>query len=95
VEWVQTSANANAHAQLNEIPPAQITAKANENPEEIYQPLRSQGQYYDNETGLHYNRFRYYDPDCGRFVSQVSVPPSGQLSIGGNTCYQIAFYRGT
>jgi RHS repeat-associated protein len=41
--------------------------------ESIHQPLRFQGQYYDNETGLHYNRFRYYDPDCGRFVSQDPI----------------------
>jgi len=37
---------------------------------EEVQPLRFQGQYHDAETGLHYNRFRYYDPDCGRFVGQ-------------------------
>jgi RHS repeat-associated protein len=33
-------------------------------------PLRMQGQYYDSETGLCYNRFRYYDPLTGRFLSQ-------------------------
>nr|WP_202115347.1 RHS repeat-associated core domain-containing protein [Gilliamella sp. Pas-s25] len=27
-----------------------------------------QGQYLDRETGLHYNTFRYYDPDIGRFT---------------------------
>ncbi len=37
---------------------------------EISQPLRFQGQYYDEETGLHYNRYRYYDPDIGRFITQ-------------------------
>ena len=25
--------------------------------------LRFQGQYYDSETGLHYNRYRYYEPE--------------------------------
>ena len=34
------------------------------------QAIRFQGQYYDHETGLHYNRFRYYDPDVGRFIHQ-------------------------
>lgn len=29
------------------------------------QPIRFQGQFYDVETGLHYNRFRYYDSDVG------------------------------
>jgi RHS repeat-associated protein len=32
-------------------------------------PLRLLGQYHDDETGLAYNRFRYYDADTGRFVS--------------------------
>ena len=27
-------------------------------------------QYADRETGLHYNLFRYYEPDAGRFVNQ-------------------------
>lgn len=43
----------------------------------IAQPLRFQGQYFDPETGLHYNRFRYYDPDVGRFVSQDPIGLSG------------------
>jgi len=38
-----------------------------------FQPLRFQGQYFDQETGLHYNRFRYYDPDIGRFISQDPI----------------------
>jgi len=37
------------------------------------------------ETGLHYNRFRYYDPDIGRFISQ---DPIGLY--GGNNLYQYA-----
>jgi RHS repeat-associated protein len=32
-------------------------------------PARFQGQYHDTETGLSYNRFRYYDPEAGAFVS--------------------------
>ena len=35
-----------------------------------YQPFRLQNQYADRETGLHYNFFRYYEPDTGRFVNQ-------------------------
>jgi RHS repeat-associated protein len=31
--------------------------------------LRFPGQYYDDETGFHYNRFRYYDPSTGRYIS--------------------------
>ncbi|MDI3388746.1 RHS repeat-associated core domain-containing protein [Streptomyces sp. B-S-A8] len=34
-----------------------------------YTPLRYPGQYFDPETGLHYNFNRYYDPDLGRYTS--------------------------
>ncbi|MGW7262769.1 putative T7SS-secreted protein [Streptomyces sp. NPDC054842] len=34
-----------------------------------YTPLRFPGQYHDPETGLHYNCFRYYDPEAGRYTS--------------------------
>jgi RHS repeat-associated protein len=36
-------------------------------------PIRFQGQYFDDETGLHYNRYRYYDPNSGRFVSHDPI----------------------
>ncbi|MGP4002869.1 RHS repeat-associated core domain-containing protein [Streptomyces sp. 8N706] len=32
-------------------------------------PLRYPGQYFDPETGLHYNFNRYYDPDLGRYIT--------------------------
>ena len=38
-----------------------------------YQPFRLQNQYADRETGLHYNFFRYYEPDVGRFVNQEKI----------------------
>lgn len=34
-----------------------------------YTPLRFPGQYFDPETGLHYNYFRHYDPDTARYVT--------------------------
>lgn len=34
-----------------------------------YTPLRFPGQYFDPESGLHYNRHRHYDPESGRYVS--------------------------
>ncbi|MGJ3348310.1 RHS repeat-associated core domain-containing protein [Morganella sp. Je.2.23] len=49
------------------------------------QNLRFQGQYFDRETGLHYNTFRYYAPDTGRFTQQ---DPIGLL--GGLNLYQYA-----
>ncbi|MGI4831346.1 MAG: RHS repeat domain-containing protein, partial [Janthinobacterium lividum] len=38
--------------------------------EQVRMPLRFRGQYYDAETGLHYNRFRYYAPQWGRYISR-------------------------
>ena len=40
------------------------------NIEDIVNPLRFPGQYFDSETGLHYNRFRYYSPELGRYLSR-------------------------
>lgn len=36
-------------------------------------PFRFQGQYEDTETGLYYNRFRYYSAAEGRFLSQDPI----------------------
>lgn len=35
--------------------------------------IRFQGQYYDEETGLHYNHYRYYEPHSGRYVSKDPI----------------------
>lgn len=43
--------------------------------------LRFQGQYADAESGLHYNRFRYYEPEAGRFVSQDPIGLGGGLNV--------------
>ena len=47
-----------------------------------HQSFRLQNQYFDKETGLHYNLMRYYEPDTGRFINQ---DPIGLL--GGNNFY--------
>jgi RHS repeat-associated protein len=47
----------------------------------VEQPLRFQGQYQDQETGLHYNRHRYYDPDAGRFVTQDPIGLAGGVNV--------------
>ena len=40
---------------------------------EIQQRVRFQGQYFDAETGLHYNRFRSFDPQLRRYLSQDPI----------------------
>ena len=40
---------------------------------DAHQPFRLQNQYFDEETGLHYNFFRYYEPDTGRFINQDPI----------------------
>ncbi|TSE41036.1 putative deoxyribonuclease, RhsC-like [Bacteroides thetaiotaomicron] len=42
-------------------------------------PFLFQGQYYDRETGLAYNRFRYYDPKMGMYVSQDPIGLAGGI----------------
>ncbi|MCU4538422.1 RHS domain-containing protein, partial [Acinetobacter bereziniae] len=42
--------------------------------------IRFQGQYYDKETGLHYNRYRYYEPYSARYVSKDPIGLFGGLN---------------
>ena len=46
------------------------------------QNLRFQGQYLDRDTGLHYNTFRFYDPDIGRFISPDPIGLEGGINLG-------------
>lgn len=41
--------------------------------------LRFAGQYFDEETGLHYNYFRDYDPQTGRYVQSDPIGLNGGL----------------
>ena len=50
---------------------------------DAHQPFRVQNQYFDEKTGLHYNFFRYYDPDAGMFVNQDPIGLLGDFSILG------------
>ena len=46
-------------------------------------PFRWPGQYEDEETGLYYNRFRYYDPESGEYVSQDPIGLAGGTNFYG------------
>ena len=48
--------------------------------------IRFQGQYYDGETGLHYNRYRYYEPHSARYVSK---DPIGLFGGTNMFCYPL------
>jgi RHS repeat-associated protein len=48
----------------------------------VEQNLRLPGQYYDQETGICYNRFRYYHPRLGRYLSVDSIG-----LLGGSNLY--------
>ncbi|MGP6352420.1 RHS repeat-associated core domain-containing protein, partial [Escherichia coli] len=48
-----------------------------ENPHQLQQLIRLPGQQYDEESGLYYNRYRYYDPLQGRYITQDPIGLKG------------------
>ncbi len=49
-------------------------------PADVECPIGFPGQFVDAETGLHYNRYRYYDPDAGRYLSPDPTTLRGGLN---------------
>ncbi|MBN3787292.1 type IV secretion protein Rhs [Burkholderia sp. Ac-20353] len=75
-EWVQRAPRRAAAAwgavQAVAVAPGQVPRPQN---------LRFQGQYLDRETGLHYNTFRFYDPDVGRFINPDPIGLAGGSNL--------------
>ena len=44
-------------------------------------PFRSPGQFADEDIGLHYNRYRYYDPETGHYISPDPIGPEGGTNL--------------
>ncbi|MEI2768664.1 MAG: RHS repeat-associated core domain-containing protein [Nitrosomonas sp.] len=44
---------------------------------------RFPGQYFDKETNLHYNYFRYYEPETGRYISPDPIGLAGGVNVWG------------
>ncbi|HGZ2397588.1 TPA: RHS repeat-associated core domain-containing protein, partial [Escherichia coli] len=47
----------------------------------LQQPYRLPGQQYDEESGLYYNRHRYYDPLQGRYITQDPIDIKGGWNL--------------
>ena len=55
--------------------------EANVEVQTVKNNLRFPGQYYDNETGLHYNYFRFYDSKLGRYLREDPIGLEGGVNF--------------
>ncbi|HHA3404839.1 TPA: RHS repeat-associated core domain-containing protein, partial [Salmonella enterica subsp. salamae serovar 1,4,12,[27]:b:[e,n,x]] len=52
-----------------------------DNPAQLEQLIRLPGQQYDDESGLYYNRHRYYSPGQGRYITQDPIGLAGGWNL--------------
>jgi len=52
-----------------------------DNPHNLQQLIRLPGQQYDDESGLYYNRHRYYNPEQGRYITQDPIGLMGGWNL--------------
>ncbi|WP_318392661.1 RHS repeat-associated core domain-containing protein, partial [Enterobacter sp.] len=52
-----------------------------DNPQNLQQLIRLPGQHYDDESGLYYNRHRYYNPEQGRYITQDPIGLMGGWNL--------------
>ncbi|MEJ5128953.1 RHS repeat-associated core domain-containing protein, partial [Comamonas sp. MYb21] len=55
--------------------------RAEHNPSGEYQPIRLPGQHADEDTGLYYNRYRYYEPDIAGFINQDPLGINASINL--------------
>ncbi|MBD2811902.1 RHS repeat-associated core domain-containing protein [Xenorhabdus sp. Vera] len=55
--------------------------ESEDSPKDFDQNLRYAGQYFDKETGLHFNTYRYYAPEIGRFITPDPIGLNGGLNF--------------
>lgn len=83
-----TDANQNIFWQAKHTP----FGKAEIQVEQVTNNLRFPGQYFDSETGLHYNYFRDYDPEMGRYLQSDPIGLEGGINTyayaGGNPIFR-------
>lgn len=54
--------------------------RAENNPGDLYQPIRLPGQHADGNTGLNYNRHRYYQPLTGKYINHDPIGIEGGIN---------------
>ena len=65
---------------------ATVDEDVDNNSEDVVFNVRFPGQYYDAESQLHYNRFRYYDPEFAGYVGADPIGLLGSAQMSASRC---------